>query len=133
MVGGPQLLAGGALAQGVNHDSLFGHMVSPSSERKLAGVDGSRTHLPMDHIGTTVLKTARPTGTLPLPRPVAVYSVGNPRPPVKWGRRSGRELIAQVVLRRDRRRGAVTGRAHDLAGGGGARGAGAGQPPPPPP
>src|SRR3990170_3092110 len=79
----------------------------------LAGVHGSRTHLPMDHIGTTVLKTARPTGTLPLPRNHSI-----PREAARLRTRLLAEAAAQVVLRRDRRRGAVAGPAHDLAGGG---------------
>ena len=33
----------------------------------LAGVHGSRTHPGRDHRPATVLKTAKPTGTLPLP------------------------------------------------------------------
>ncbi len=43
-------------------------MTFPEANGTLAGVRGSRTHLPRSSRGTTDLKSARATGPLPLPR-----------------------------------------------------------------
>ena len=45
----------------------------------LAGVRGSRTHLPRSSRGTTDLKSARATGPLPLPRNEIEYLAGDHR------------------------------------------------------